>query len=253
MLTTKTITRRVHFPSNEATVRLIRVSSHLSLEDYCKQWYLESELEAFKTESRHTCAKLRKNVPEHNVVDLSNVHSTKTTTEKQQRTNVDDDDDCLRGLEARMSRDRQVNRTLAIRAILAAQHRFRDPELLAVAARRCTAWAREIARNTAILDYYQVYLPDQAAASQPPALPSALCPLAFLRKRLHEKDESVERRVRPCNGPVVARWRCQCVCQSRLDKQRKLDPLKCLNTSSLGFELFPFAEIDFLQIFQILL
>lgn len=186
-------TRRVHFPPEVAEVRLVRTPPHTSLDEYGKRWYLDTELDAFKTESRATCARLRLNGPE-NVVDLT----SDETVEKV-------DEECLRGLEGRMSPDRQINRTLAIRAILAAQHRFRDPELLAVAARRCTAWAREIARNTAILDYYQVYLPDQAAASQPPALPSALCPLAFLRKRLQDKDEGVDRRVRPCNGPVVAR------------------------------------------------
>jgi hypothetical protein len=166
----------------------------MSKDDYYddNQWYLESELDAFKTESRQTCAKMRMNGPE-NVVDL--------TSEEIES----DNDDCLRGLEARMSRERQMNRTLAIRAILSAQHRFRDPEVLALAARRCTAWAKEIARNTAIRDYYQAYFPDQVEASKPPAMPSAICPLVFLRKRLQEKDEDVDRRVRSCNGSVVAR------------------------------------------------
>jgi hypothetical protein len=123
-------------------------------------------------ESESLCEKIRKNR-----VKLCNMDN-----------NNDDDFCCLRGFELLLSRERRRNQTLAIRTILASQQNSQgSPEQLAAAARRCTAWAREMARNTAVVDYYRVYMPEAGAFMQP-ALPLVLSPLAFLKQRIQEKE-----------------------------------------------------------------
>jgi len=71
-------------------------------------------------------------------------------------------DECVRGLEQRVSLERQRNKCLTVRCILRAQQRYAgQPEQLAMVAAKCTAWAQQMAHIAAQQDYQHAYEDDE--------------------------------------------------------------------------------------------
>jgi hypothetical protein len=120
----------------------------LTTEERHDLWYHPADLVGFKNEARDLSRRIRKN----------------SLPEKE----------CSRGLEHRISVERQKNKYLAIRAILKAQDRH-HPEQLARIASRCTAWAKEVALLAGYQDYYHAYNP--ALAHLVPTTPQMQQPI----------------------------------------------------------------------------
>ena len=168
-------TRRVSFQPAEVVTDVPRGSS-LSKEERSKLWYHQDDLIGFKNEARNLSRKIR--------------------------TNSLGDKECDRGLEHRISIERQKNKCLAIRAILKAQDRH-HPEQLARIASRCTAWAKEVALLAGHQDYYQAYNPGLAhLVPTTPQMQQPILTARLERKRqpevivIHDDNEEL-RRARP--------------------------------------------------------
>lgn len=161
--------RRVSFQPTEVDFHEDKPRSSLTQQERNELWYHPTELVGFKIEAREISRRIRTNNPL--------------------------DDECSRGLEHRISMDRQKNKYLAIRAILKAQDRH-SPQDLATIASRCTAWAKEVALLTGHSDYYRCYNPELAHLV--PTTPTMSQPLH--RKRAVEviviDDDSEEEEVR---------------------------------------------------------
>lgn len=113
-------------------------------------WYQRTDLNKFKKEARFLSRRLRScdAVMEQPLLD------TRLDVAMEAAGN-----ECARGLEHRISMERQKNKYLAMRAIIKAQQRYQTPEQLAVVASKCTAWAKEVALCTGYQDFYQAYNP----------------------------------------------------------------------------------------------
>lgn len=140
-------------------------------------WYAQSDLEEFKQEARDLCRALR--VQEYLDLPTGSMEET-------------------RGLEHRISLERQKHKFLANRAILKSQSRYESPEDLAVVAGKCSAWARQVALATGHKDFYAAYHP--SLIDMMPEIPIAPFPL-ITRKRqssrsLGEAAEELARNVR---------------------------------------------------------
>merc|ERR1712150_117433 len=95
---------------------------------------------------------------------------------------------CARGLESRVSMERQRNKYLATRAIIKAQQRYENnPEQLAALASKCTAWAKEVALCTGYQDYCHVYNP--SLVQFVPQTMSVKFPSLLQRKRREKSSE----------------------------------------------------------------
>ena len=158
-------TRKVQFVDAHI-VCFLKPSSSMSAQERNEMWYQTDDLDEFKAEARDLCRKLR----------------------------VSPDNEAIsRGLEHRVSLERQKNKALAIRCILKAQRRFANPEHVAMVARKCTTWAKEVALVEASRDFCDTYhpalkqlIPEVASSSEFPFQ---------VRKREAEDDEA-ERSVR---------------------------------------------------------
>lgn len=175
--------RRVSFQPSEIDHddnNVTRASSPaLTTEERDELWYNPSEMNRFKNEARETSRRIRRNC-------------------------ISSNDECTRGLEQRISMDRQRNKWLAIRAILKAQDTCASPHELARIASRCTAWAKEVSLLTGHADYYAAYNP--ALVHLVPKTPSIPQPMDIHRKRpvqvivIDDDDsegEAQQRRIRP--------------------------------------------------------
>ena len=137
--------RRVSFETAENETH-IAASSDMTQEERCELWYKPSDLNQFKSDARDICRRLRDEGMVGDIlldVELSNSNCA----------------DCTRGLEHRVSVERQKNKYITMRAILKAQQRYSKPEQLAHVAIKCTAWAKEVALVTGYQDFYQAYNP----------------------------------------------------------------------------------------------
>lgn len=175
--------RRVSFQQAELThssTSDLHTNSHaiMTSQERSKLWYHPQDLQAFKVEARQVARRIRTS------------HSS----------------ECARGLEHRISMERQKNKYLAIRAILKAQDQCCTPAELATVASRCSAWAQEVALLTGHTDYYMAYNPDLAHLV--PTTPTTEHSLVGMmeqhqqRKRAFEvividNDEQEARRTRP--------------------------------------------------------
>jgi len=142
------VRRRVSFRGNE----IVGSSSEIYEDDRDDVWYRHSELVQFKDDARNLSRQIR------GVCDLVEADQplldTRIDLALQQTNNCSS-----RGLENRVSLERQRNKLLATRVIVKAQERYANPEELAMLASKCTAWAKEVALCTGYQDFYQVYNP----------------------------------------------------------------------------------------------
>jgi len=110
-------------------------------------WYQNNELIIIKNEVRTLCRKIHNNknqtVP---IIDATTIKSNDTILD-------------IRGLEQRLCKNRQKNKSLAIWGILQAQKRNNDSEFIAMIAQKCTVFAKELAITQAKRDYCEVYDP----------------------------------------------------------------------------------------------
>ncbi len=125
---------RVSFDDNTTVISTLIPSSSMSQDERQNAWYDASDLNNFKTEARSLCRQLRENANLYHVQE------------------------CVRGLEQRVSLERQRNKCLTVRCILKAQLRYPGrPDQLAMIATKCTAWAQQVAQQAAQQDYQEVY------------------------------------------------------------------------------------------------
>jgi hypothetical protein len=146
-------------------------------------WYQSQELDCFRKEARNLCRDIR---------------DQKT----DQSANSQEESVSSRGLEQRVCKKRQRSKAVAVRCIIKAQNRNRDPEFIAMVSGKCTVWAREIAAIEASRDYCAVYHPHLL-----PGLPKTdsieELPFPIVKKRSAEDSafvcqyDSIPRVVRP--------------------------------------------------------
>lgn len=163
--------RRVSFQEPQVVSEVTPCSS-MTPEERAESWYTQDDLAAFKDEARDLCRKIR--------------YSPEAVEE-------------FRGLEHRISFERQKRKCLAIRAIIMAQSHH--PDQLPMIASRCSAWAKEIALLVGHRDFYQAYQPELAHLV-PTTLPTTHPELASMRKRqiiviVDTDDKEAVRRTRP--------------------------------------------------------
>lgn len=126
--------RRVSFQATEIVSDDDVPPNTLTTEERNELWYHPVDLVGFKNEAREISRRMR--------------HDTNNSAEH------------TRGLEQRISMERQKNKYLSIRAILKAQELNHSPRELARIASKCSAWAKEIALLTGHKDYYAAYKPE---------------------------------------------------------------------------------------------
>jgi hypothetical protein len=171
--------RKVRF-HDARIVSYVTPASSMSQEERDAAWYPTNHLDAFKTEARSLSRKLR----------LEPWTCTKGSSH-------------ARGLEHRVSLERQRNKIMALRCILKAQHKFTDSEHVAIAARKCTAWAREVALVEGSRDFCEAYCP--ALTSLVPGVVSSSSDFPFgVVKRRRSCSESSQEADR-CVGPRIHR------------------------------------------------
>jgi len=185
--------RRVAFLKAEV-VATLPPASEMSDSYRLELWYQQTDLNTFKNNARDLCRQIREcdAVPDQPLLD------TRLDIALEQ------ENDCARGLEHRISIERQKNKYLAILAILKAQQRYETPEQLAIVASKCTAWAKEVALFTGYQDFYQAYNP--ALAHLVPSTPSVKFPLLSRKKSADsssDEEQSPKKRQRTVS-PVPA-------------------------------------------------
>lgn len=142
-------TRKVSFEQSEH-VLIVAASSIMTQEERSGLWYQQSDLDKFKNEAKDVCRRIRDDLLDRDIrLDLELGHSSHVI-------------ECTRGLEHRVSIERQKNKCLTIRAILKAQQRYSKPEQLAHVSLKCSAWSKELALVTGYQDFYQAYNPSLA-------------------------------------------------------------------------------------------
>jgi len=158
-------TRRVQF-SHAQVVGTVVERSAIPIEDYTNMWYFAHELESFKNDVRMACQTMRDS---GNSAASSIYNSDNFTT---------------RGLEQRMCKNRQRNKALSVWGTLKAQQRNRDPEFIAMIARKCSFTAAQLAYMEAARDYCEVYNPGETASlsAQIEAFASQAFPIKLKRK-----------------------------------------------------------------------
>jgi hypothetical protein len=154
-------------------VSILTPASSMSQDLRDAAWYPRNDLDAFKTEARLLSRKLR---AEPSICNEASSHT--------------------RGLEHRVSLERQRNKIMTLRCILKAHQKFADPEHVAIAARKCTAWAREVALVEGSRDFCEAYYPD--LTSLVPGVVSTSSDFPFgLKKRSGDASQQTYRCVRP--------------------------------------------------------
>jgi hypothetical protein len=174
--------KRVSFDKAEV-VATVAPASEMSLDERCGLWYQNNELENFKDNARDLCRQIRN-------CDLV---EEQPMLDPRLDVVLETEDQCARGLEHRISMERQKNKYLTGRAIIKAQKRYTDPEQLAVVASKCTAWAKEVALCTGYQDFYQAYNP--ALAQLVPQRPTTNFPLLSRKRSPASNDSSSDEEV----------------------------------------------------------
>lgn len=149
----------------------------LTTQERNKLWYHPQDLLGFKVEAREVARRIR----------------TSRSSE------------CARGLEHRISMERQKNKYLAIRAILKAQDQCCSPAELATVASRCSAWAQEVALLAGHADYYMAYNPELAHLV--PKTPTMQHSLVGMIEHHHQRKRAVEVIVIDDDEPQARRTR----------------------------------------------
>mmetsp|Transcript_21230 Transcript_21230/g.27932 ORF Transcript_21230/g.27932 Transcript_21230/m.27932 type:complete len:202 (-) Transcript_21230:110-715(-) len=124
-------TRRVQF-HDARVVGMVTPSSSMTFDERNDIWYQQSDLDTFKTSARDLSRLLRSNP-------------------KQMESNE------TRGLEHRISLERQKQKFLTTRAVLKAQERYQNADQLALIASKCSSWAKQVALVTATKDFCSAY------------------------------------------------------------------------------------------------
>lgn len=136
--------QRVSFHDTRREVRVISLAC-LSEQLRNDIWYSQNEIDAMRTEARDLCRFLRGNASQAL-------------------------DDQTRGLELRISLERQCRKQLTVQGVVEAQRRCADPAFLACIAQRCSALPKELALAQAQRDYCTVYKPSFHDMIQLPAM-----------------------------------------------------------------------------------
>jgi hypothetical protein len=137
---------KVSFHDLRMEVRVVSLAC-LSEEMRNDIWYSQADIESMRSEARDLCRFVRVNPqvypPEH-----------------------------TRGLELRISLERQCRKQLTVQGVVEAQRRCADPCMLASLAQRCSMVPRELALAQAQHDFCTVYAAaNQVNSSQPAAAP----------------------------------------------------------------------------------
>jgi hypothetical protein len=158
---------RVSFRDTRMEVRIVSLAC-LSDELRSDIWYSPSDIESMRTEARDLCRFLRVNpqaCPEEHT----------------------------RGLELRISLERQCRKQLTVQGVVEAQRRCTDPAFLASLAQRCSMVPTEVAIAQAQRDYCNVYLnisgPPAPQLQQPQSLSTGdLSPVAIFASINHQNQ-----------------------------------------------------------------
>eukprot|EP00542_Grammatophora_oceanica_P018444 CAMPEP_0194033216 /NCGR_PEP_ID=MMETSP0009_2-20130614/5983_1 /TAXON_ID=210454 /ORGANISM="Grammatophora oceanica, Strain CCMP 410" /LENGTH=237 /DNA_ID=CAMNT_0038673863 /DNA_START=68 /DNA_END=781 /DNA_ORIENTATION=+ len=173
--------RRVSFEAVEV-VGVCEASSAMTDKERSELWYQQQDLSQFKSDIRETCKTLKSNTNESALLDMQLVRSGR-------------DSSCTRGLEHRVSMERQKNKYLCLKAVLKAQTRYTKPEQVALVASRCSAWAKEVALATGHQDFYMAYNPSMIhMVPQSPTVPFPLSTKKRVSLEVEsDSEDSVER------------------------------------------------------------
>lgn len=109
----------------------------LSEEERRKIWHVDADIEGFKANARQLVE--RQNIGTHQ-------------------------EENLRGLELRLSQERQARKYMILQAILRAQKRCKDPKQLSSIARKCSVWSKTAAIIEAHRDFCSIYDPARISA-----------------------------------------------------------------------------------------
>ncbi len=153
-------------------------------------WYSEADILSFRADARDTCRKFNQcNGVGQEVEEL-----------------------CLQGLGFLLSNERKQNRVLANRGIMKTQKCCcKNQDLIATIAEELTAWAKEVASCTAILNYYEIYFPQRCTEQLLQQKVTVPCPLSALRKRLNNSTTTGNNNVD--NGESNNNQRCVRQCR----------------------------------------
>jgi hypothetical protein len=184
-------TRRVSFEKSEH-VLTVAASSTMTEEERSGLWYQQSDLNQFKNEAKGECRRIRDDLLDRDILlDFELAHCSHMI-------------ECTRGLEHRVSIERQKNKYLSIRAIIKAQQRYSKPEQLAHVSLKCTAWSKELALVTGSQDFYQAYNP--SLAQLVPFTPTVKFPM-ISKKRAESEAGSESESLDAERGPAFKRLR----------------------------------------------
>jgi len=137
--------RRVSFSNIDDVFRIESRCSFIPVEDHHNTWYRAHELDFFKFTVRSACQEIRDNgLPSSNTAAPTMYNTARFPT---------------RGLEQRICKNRQRNKALSIWGTLKAQQRSKDPEFIAMIARRCSFTASQLAYMEAARDFCEIYNP----------------------------------------------------------------------------------------------
>ena len=132
----------------------MKSDSEINQQERCDLWYtVKRDLIEFKNDDQAAIARYDPRTasaaPPKQFAPPKNTENDK----------IENDEQYTRGLEHRILEERQRNKCLVLKAILKAQHKYRDPDILAIISVKCTAWAKEVALCTGYKDFYRAYNP----------------------------------------------------------------------------------------------
>ena len=132
--------RNVRFHETRMEISIESLAA-LNEEEKSKLWFTEQEIESFKVEARALCERIKLGIV--------------TANEETNST---------RGLELRLSSDRQRRKFMILQAIIKAQKRYKEPKQLCNIARKCSVWSKAVAAIVAQRDYCDLYDPARSAS-----------------------------------------------------------------------------------------
>ena len=163
--------RRVHFDDHDWIIPST-VSSSLSDDSDVDSttWYRVEELEKFRSEARDMCREMKYHDELVHYADQGNSSDSESSSSSSSHR-VPSLARCslTRGLEQRTCIERQRRKYLSNRFLLkVAPKLYRDdPIKLAELARKCNAWATDLALEEASRDFTRVYLDDRSESVPP--------------------------------------------------------------------------------------
>jgi hypothetical protein len=169
--------RQVRFSS---VMGIIVPLSNLTEEENQRVWYTSNELIMMKNEVRALTREVRDDHHHQHGGVLRTIH---TNSNSNRTSSFNDCTMITRGLELRLCKNRQLNKSLAIWGTLKAQNRNNDPRFIAMISQKCTAVAKEMAIAEAVRDYCELYNPDAIPLVLPGIEAIALCPFPVKLKR----------------------------------------------------------------------